>query len=128
MPNANLLIPLVAAILGLVVVLALFFLMIGLFRLWFQGILAGVNVLVFDLIAMKLRRIDAALVMKCLILARQSGVELSHVELQRAYLQGADLEKLTLAHITAQKQQLGATFEELVASELQDRLAEKLKR
>lgn len=127
MPIANLA-PVLVAIVLFVVVLTVFFLVLGLLRLWLQGILAGVNVPVIQLIAMKLRKIDAAQVMKCLILARHSGVTLSSDELQRAYLRGVDLEKLTLAHIEANKQQLGASFEELVESELQNRLAEKLNR
>lgn len=127
MPNFELVV-LVIVILGLVVILAVLLLMLRLFRLWLQGVLAGVNLPVLQLIAMKLRKIDAACVMKCLILARHSGAELSSDELQRAYLRGVDLEKLTLAHIEATKQQLHTSFEELVECELQSRLAEKLGR
>ena len=48
--------------------------------------------------------------------------------LHSAYLQGVDLEKLTLAMIHAKKQGMETTFEELVAADLEDRLAEKLGR
>jgi uncharacterized protein YqfA (UPF0365 family) len=127
MPDARLLLTLIVAVLALIVFVAIFFIALGYFRLWMQGIMAGVQVSLFDLIGMKLRKIDAPLVLKCLILARQSGVDVSVADLQRAYLQGVDLERLTLAHIQAQKQQLGTSFQELVELDLKDRLAEKLK-
>jgi uncharacterized protein YqfA (UPF0365 family) len=126
-PDPRLLLPLIVGILALIVFVAMFFVAIGYFRLWMQGIMAGVHVSLFDLIGMKLRKIDARLVMKCLILARQGGVDVSVNDLQRACLQGVDLERLTLAHIEARKQQLGVTFQELIDLDLKDRLAEKLK-
>jgi uncharacterized protein YqfA (UPF0365 family) len=128
MPDPRLLLPLIVAVLALLVFLAMFCIALAYFRLWMQGIMAGVHVSLFDLIGMKLRKIDARLVMKCLILARQSGVDVSVADLQRAYLQGVNQERLTLAHIEAQKQQLGVTFQELIDLDLKDRLAEKLKR
>ena len=126
MPNN--IVPLILAGFFLTFFVIVFFLMLSLVRPWMQSFVSGAPITIFDLIGMKLRRIDVAQVLKCRILAKQSGVELSSRELQQAYLRGVDLEKLTLAHIEAQKQQLGTSFEELVELDLQDRLAEKLKR
>src|SRR5690349_21628681 len=108
--------------------LVTFFLMLSLFVPWLQGFLTGANVPLLALVGMKLRKTNVSQVMKYLILARQSGVPLTWRELERAYLRGVDLEKITLAHIESQKQQLGLSFEELVELELKDRLAEKLKK
>ena len=108
--------------------LVVFFVMLSLFVPWVQAFVSGAPVPLIALIGMKLRKIDVSLVLKCLILARQSGVPLTIYELQQAYLRGVDLEKLTLAHVESQKQQLGLSFEELVELDLKDRLAEKLKR
>jgi hypothetical protein len=46
--------------------------------------------------------------------------------MERAYLQGVDLEKVTLAYIRSKSENLGFTFEELVKAELDFRLREKL--
>jgi uncharacterized protein YqfA (UPF0365 family) len=120
------LLPLIPATLALVVLLAVSFVAIGFFRLWIHGIVGGVNVPLTELIFMRVRRVDAWLVMKCMILSRHSGVDMPLADLQRAYLQGVDLEKLTLAQIEAHKQKLGVTFQELIELDLKDRLVEKL--
>ena len=127
MPNANILFNLIVGFAILVMALLMFLAFTSLLRIWLQGILAGVRITIIDLLAMRLRRIDTHAVMKSLILATQSGVPISHVELQRAYLRGVDLEKITLAYLQAQKRSQGVTFEELVELDLQDRLAAKLK-
>ena len=75
---------------------------------------------------MRLRRTDINAVLKWLIMARQAGVTISCRQMESACLQGLDPEKLTLAMIHAKKQNLEVTFEELVASDLEGRLAEKL--
>jgi uncharacterized protein YqfA (UPF0365 family) len=112
--------------LALIVALFLFVLMLTLFRPWLQGLMSGAGVSVLELIGMRMRRINVPAVMSSLILAKQSGVELSHIDLQRADLRGVDLEKLTLAFIETHKQDLGVTFDDLVELELRGRLAEKL--
>jgi hypothetical protein len=47
--------------------------------------------------------------------------------MEKAYLQGVNLEKVTLALIEAKKQGVEITFDELVDAERHDRLAEKLR-
>jgi uncharacterized protein YqfA (UPF0365 family) len=111
---------------ALVILLIFFVLTFTLLRPWLQGFLAGTPVSIMALIGMRLRRIDVQTVMRSLLLARHSSVQLSHHDLQRAYLRGVDLEKVTLAYIHASQRGLGETFEDLVNLELQGRLAEKL--
>lgn len=90
------------------------------------GIPSATPVPVFDIVGMRLRRADVNAVLKWLIMMRQAGLVISCRQLESACLQGVDLEKLTLAMIHAKKQNVEVTFEELVASDLEGRLAEKL--
>jgi hypothetical protein len=98
------------------------------FSPWMRALLSATPVSVFDILGMRFRRTDVNAVLKSLVLARQAGVALSCHQLERAYLQGVDLEKLTLAMIHAKKEGMEVTFEELVESDLEGRLAEKLNR
>lgn len=118
---------LIVAAVMLLTALAVFALFLSFFRLWLQALLAGTPVPIIDILAMRLRKVDARQVVESLILARQSGVSLSSVDLQRAYLQGADLKKLTLAWIEAQRRELPYAFDELVAADQRGQLAERLK-
>jgi uncharacterized protein YqfA (UPF0365 family) len=103
-------------------------LMLTVARPWLRAMLAGVQLSVFDVIGMRLRRVPINEVVDALVAARASGVELSHVDVQRAHMRGVDLRKLTLAYIESHRRQLGYTFEELVDFELKDELAAALKK
>ena len=46
--------------------------------------------------------------------------------MEGAYLQGVDLEKITLALIHAKREGIEVTFQDLVQADLEDRLHEKL--
>jgi len=94
--------------------------------LWFQANMSGVRLRPTELIGMALRKVDAKLVVKMLILATQADVSLSRVEVERAYLQGLDIEKVTLAMIRAKKEGIDVSFQDLVDAELENRLEEKL--
>jgi uncharacterized protein YqfA (UPF0365 family) len=128
MPNNNLLFFLIALVVIGGAALSALSMALSLFRPWLQAFMAGAQVSLIDILGMRFRRIDPQVVIRSLILARQSGVEVSSLDLQRAYLRGVDLEKVTLAHIQAQKRDLGTTFDELVELELHDRLAKLLQK
>lgn len=98
------------------------------FKPWLRSYMSGTPITVFDILGMRFRRTDVNAVLRALIMARQAGVAVSCRQMESAYLQGVDLEKLTLAMIRAKKQGKDVTFEELVTADLEDRLAEKLGR
>ena len=89
--------------------------------------LSGAPISIFQIIGMRLRRTNASVIVRNLIAAKQGGVSVSCVELERAYLQGCDLEKLTLAMIEANRRGMKITFQEALDAELHDRLQEKMK-
>ena len=95
--------------------------------LWLQSCLSGAPVMILDLIGMKLRRTDAKAVIQAMIVAKQGGVEIPWREMEKAWVQGAHLEKVTLAMIQATNQGLDLTFQDLVEADLEDRLADKLR-
>ena len=59
-------------------------------------------------------------------MATQAGVPVPSIEMERAYLQGVDLEKVTLALIHANREGKEFTFQKLVEADLENRLHEKL--
>ncbi len=93
---------------------------------WLQAFMSGAQVDLLDLIGMRLRRTDYKTVVRALIVARQGGVWVSPVDMERAWVQGVDLEKVTLAVIQATKNNMNVTFEELVDAEVEERLARLL--
>ena len=118
----------VLVVAGIFLVFALIFLItIGkVFALWLQAFMAGVPISVPQIIGMRFRKIDVRVVVRSLIMATQAGVAVPSIEMERAYLQGVDLEKLTLAMIQANREGKKVTFQELVEADLENRLHEKL--
>ena len=98
------------------------------FRPWIQAFLSGTPIQAFEIVGMRLRRTDVNAVLKTMITAQHAGVTLTCRQVERAALQGVNLEKVTLALIQARKRETPVTWEELVEAELQNRLADKLGR
>lgn len=90
---------------------------LSVFRPWLQAFLSATPVSVLEILGMRLRRTDVSAVLSALIMARQADVALTCRQAETAYLQGADLKKLTLALIQAKRQGIGVTFDELLEAE-----------
>jgi uncharacterized protein YqfA (UPF0365 family) len=114
------------------VILAFIFLLLSttvfvlFFSTWLQALLSGVPLRVLDLIGMRLRRTDIKAVVRSLIMAKQGGVVIPWTEMEAAWAQGVDLEKVVLAIIQANKENMDITFQDLVDAELENRLSGKL--
>jgi uncharacterized protein YqfA (UPF0365 family) len=74
---------------------------------------------VFAIIGMRFRKVNVKAVVRSLIMAQQAGIPLSTDEVERAYLQGADLEKVMHALIKAHREQKNVSFQELVEADLE---------
>lgn len=127
----------VAAIQPVILVFAIMMLIVFIFILlmfaitfapWLQAYMSGTPVSLFSIIGMQFRKIPVKTVVSQLIMANQAGVNISCNEMERAYLQGVDIEKITLAMIHANREGGDFTFQELVEADLSDRLNEKLGR
>jgi len=118
----------VAAGLFVVFFLLVFFVFVRSATPWLQALMSGVPLSVFAILGMRLRRTDVNRVLRTLIMATQAGAPLTLAEVERAYIQGADLEKITLAYVHAKKENLDVTFGQLVDADLKNRLRELLER
>ncbi len=87
------------AIVMVVFALLAFLVFASTFAPWLKAYSSGTPVTVFSIIGMQLRRIPVKTVLHFLIMAKQAGVNISCHEMESAYLQGVDLEKVTRAMI-----------------------------
>ena len=117
-----------AAVVGLVLAALCLTLFLAVGPIWLQALMSGVPIRVFDILGMRLRRVNAARVVRALIALKQAGITVSPREMERAYLTGVDLEKVTLAMIKAKKEGMEITFQELVDTAREERPQEKRKR
>jgi uncharacterized protein YqfA (UPF0365 family) len=87
-------------------------------RLWIQCAMSGAPVPLTQIVAMTLRKTPARLICESAIKLNQSGVSVTATDLERAYLQGADVEKLTEAMLHARRTGRDVTWDQLVQTEL----------
>ena len=126
MPNANFLIVLLCFMMILLIFVAILFFVFTFFRPWMKAFVSGVPIPLAGLIGMKIRRSNIQQILEQGIAAAQAGQPISWPDLERAWLQKVDLEKVTLAYVTSQQRNLGFTFPELVAAEQEGKLAKLL--
>lgn len=93
-------------IIGILIFFAFFVIFTRFFGLWIQSVLTGAGIGLWDLIGMKFRKIDASLILKCKIMAVQSGLsndEISCKALEALYLAGGHVYDVVRAMIAARK-------------------------
>jgi uncharacterized protein YqfA (UPF0365 family) len=90
-------------------------------RLWIEAIFAGVRVSLGDLIGMRLRKVNPAMVVRPLIAATTAGLNLQTRGLEAHYLAGGHVDRVVKALISADKANLGLTFERAAAIDLAGR-------
>ena len=102
-----------------VVMLVVVFAYARLFKLWLQCTLSGAPVPLPIIVMMRMRRSDARLICEQRIKAKHAGIDVTPAQLERAYLQGADIQKLVDALIHAERTDQAVTWEQLLETELQ---------
>jgi uncharacterized protein YqfA (UPF0365 family) len=85
--------------------LGIFFLVVffSFIRLWIQSLLTGAKISILDLIGMKLRNVDYAMIVRQKIALVQAGVKVSTEELEAHYLARGNVPKTATAVIAAHK-------------------------
>ena len=64
-------------------------------KIWFQAYMSAVPVSLLEVIRMQFRKTDPKVVVRTLVIAKQGlGLDLSPVEVEQAYLQGADVDEV----------------------------------
>ncbi len=108
-------------IIALIILLLLFFYFIPI-GLYISAIAAGVKVRIFqDLIGMRLRKVPPSVIVKSMIAATKAGITVYQGKLEAHFLAGGNVIKVVNALISADKANLGLTFERAAAIDLAGR-------
>jgi uncharacterized protein YqfA (UPF0365 family) len=102
----------------LVVTVFLSFVPLG---LWISSLAAGVNVGIFTLVGMRLRRVAPSRIVNPLIKARKGGINVTVNQLEAHYLAGGNVDRVVNALIAAQRANIDLLFERAAAIDLAGR-------
>lgn len=89
--------------------------------LWISALAAGVNVGIFTLIGMRLRRVPPSQIVLPLIKANKAGLGVNVNQLEAHFLAGGDVDKVIDALIAAHRAEIPLTFERSAAIDLAGR-------
>lgn len=107
-------------VVSVVIVAALFFHFVPL-GLWISALAAGVNVGIFTLIGMCLRRVSPSKIVLPLVKANKAGLSVNVNQLEAHYLAGGDVDRVVDALIAAERASIPLTFERAAAIDLAGR-------
>lgn len=93
-------IPIVAVVALIVVIMFFWFVPVG---LWIAAVAAGVPLRIFELIGMRLRRVDPNTIVRALISSHKAGIKVATSDLEAHYLAGGDVLNVVSALIAADK-------------------------
>jgi len=113
----------------LILVVALFIIVLGItvflsfvpLGLWISSLAAGVNVGIFTLVGMRLRRVIPSRIVNPLIKARKAGLNVTVNQLEAHYLAGGNVDRVVNALIAAQRASIDLSFERAAAIDLAGR-------
>ena len=107
------------ALVVLIVIIAFFwFVPVG---LWIAAIAAGVPLRIFDLVGMRLRRVNPNVIVKGLISVHKAGLKVSTSELEAHYLASGNVLNVASALIAADKARIDLNFQRSAAIDLAGR-------
>lgn len=115
----NLIAPLIILFLGFVVLSVIFsFIPVG---LWISALAAGVNVGIFNLVGMRLRRVVPSKIVNPLIKGHKAGLPITTDQLEAHYLAGGNVDRVVNALIAAERAAIPLQFERAAAIDLAGR-------
>ena len=88
---------------------------------WISARAAGVNVGIFNLVGMRLRRVIPSKIVLPLVKANKAGLDVNANQLEAHYLAGGDVDRVVDALIAAQRATMSLTFERAAAIDLAGR-------
>lgn len=89
--------------------------------LWISALAAGVNVGIFTLVGMRLRRVIPSRIVNPLIKAHKAGINITTEKLEAHYLAGGNVDKVVNALIAAERAAIPLQFERAAAIDLAGR-------
>lgn len=103
-----------------IVFLWMFFYLIPV-RLWVTAIASGVQIGIFSLVGMRLRKVSPHVIINSLIMSHKAGLSVNTDRLEAHYLAGGDVIRVIKALISADKANLNLIFERACAIDLAGR-------
>ncbi|HMO16086.1 MAG TPA: flotillin-like FloA family protein [Pirellulaceae bacterium] len=112
---------LVGLIFGLGVLIIFLVIFLRMATIFVKCMLSGAPLPFVRILAMLLRRSPINSIVQNRIVAAHAGVDLSWDQLERAALQGVDIERATLTLISAKQNSAAVTWEDIVETDLAER-------
>jgi uncharacterized protein YqfA (UPF0365 family) len=112
---------------GILIIVAIIFGVFAFFYyiplgLWITAYFSGVKVAIFrDLVAMRLRKVPPAPIIKAMIAAAKAGIMVPLSKLEAHFMAGGNVQRVVQALVSADKAQLGLTFDRAAAIDLAGR-------
>ena len=89
--------------------------------LWISALAAGVNISLFNLVGMRIRRVEPRMIVLPLIKGTKAGLALNVNQLEAHYLAGGNVDNVVDALIAAHRAQISLSFEQAAAIDLAGR-------
>lgn len=102
-------------------VLVILVVIINFFGLWIQAWVSGARVAFFNLIFMRLRKVNSRLIVNARIQAVKAGIDVSTNDLEAHYLAGGNVINVVKALVAADKASIELTFKSAAAIDLAGR-------
>ncbi len=111
----------IAILVGIVIVLAVFFYYVPLL-LWVSALVSGVHISLVQLVLMRIRKVPPTVIVQALIEAHKAGLQgIRRDELEAHYLAGGHVQKVVHALVSANKANINLTFQMATAIDLAGR-------
>ncbi len=108
----------IVVVLFVLVVFLISFVPVG---LWISAIAAGVNIGIFTLVGMRLRRVSPDRIVNPMIKSQKAGLDITVDKLEAHYLAGGNVDNVVNALIAAQRANIPLVFERAAAIDLAGR-------
>jgi uncharacterized protein YqfA (UPF0365 family) len=112
--------PIVAVIIGIIVLLYLFLYLIPI-GLWFQALVSGVRISLLQLIFMRWRKVPPSIIVRAMIEGTKAGLNLNRNNLEAHYLAGGRVPDVVHALVSAEKANIDLPFNMATAIDLAGR-------
>ena len=112
--------PIVAVIIGIIVLLYLFLYLIPI-GLWFQALVSGVRISLLQLIFMRWRKVTPSVIVRAMIEGTKAGLALNRNDLEAHYLAGGRVPDVVHALVSAEKANIDLPFNMATAIDLAGR-------
>lgn len=112
--------PLLLIVFGGIILFFIFLYFVPL-NLWITAVFSGVRVGLFELVAMRIRKVPPGVIVNSLITAVKAGIPLTTTDLETHYLAGGNVPTVIRALISADKANIELSFKQATAIDLAGR-------